>query len=147
MELDRLDRRILELLQGSEMLSPRVSMIARSLGSTNATVYRRIEAMKKEGVIIGHSTKVDHVLLGNGIEALVYIKLKPLQKDDRLDVSRKISNMKGVSLLLVPVGKWSYIILTRQKGIAELNSFIEEDLGRFPMDEVLVEIISKVLKE
>lgn len=148
MKLDKLDMRILELLQESSMLSPRLSKIADKAGTTNATIYRRIEVMRKEGIIVGHTTRIDSNLISRKLEALIYIKLqRNTSKDERERVSAALYKSQNVDSLYVPIGSWSFIIKTGHQSLDELSSFIRDEIGKLPVNEIKLEIISKTMKE
>ena len=148
MKLDQLDIKILELLQKSDMLAPKLSKIASSVGSTNATVYRRVEALKKEGIIIGHTTKVDANLIGKPLHTLIFVKVgKGVAKPERDEIARKISSTPSVEAMYVPMSKWNYILMVRHPGLSELDMFIQDELSRLPLEEMQVELISKTIKE
>ncbi|MBU6392246.1 MAG: Lrp/AsnC family transcriptional regulator [Candidatus Micrarchaeota archaeon] len=148
MKLDKLDMRILELLQESSMLSPRLSKIAEKADTTNATIYRRIEAMRKEGIIIGHTTRIDSNLISRKLEALIYIKLqRNASKDDRDRVSTTLYKSNNVDSLYVPIGSWNFIIKTGHQSLDELSNFIRDEIDKLPVNEMRVEIISKTMKE
>lgn len=148
MKLDSLDMRILELLQDSSMLSTKLSKIAKVAGTTNATVYRRIEAMKKVGIIEGHTTKIDTGLISKNVKAMIYIRLrKDSPKEERLSISEKIVDLYNVESAFVPIGKWNFLVKVTCSDLDSLNRFVQEDLGKIPVEELRIELISKVLKD
>lgn len=148
MNLDQLDIKILELLQKSEMLTPKLSKIAKTVGSTNATVYRRVEALKKEGIIVGHTTRVDAGMIGRPLHSFIFLKMnKGVDKAEKEEISKRISAVGGVEAVYVPMSKWSYILMTRHTGLSELDKFIQEDLAKLPLEEMQIELISKTVKE
>lgn len=149
MKLDQLDIKILELLQDPSMLSPKLSKIAKSVGTTNATVYRRINAMKKEGVITGVSARIDTRLVYSGsVDAIVYLRLqKGMSADEKVHISNRLAEMQNVGSVYVPIGRWNYIIRTTHKSIDDLNRFVHEELGKLPVADFRVEVLSRVLKE
>jgi DNA-binding Lrp family transcriptional regulator len=147
MGTDRLDIKILELLMGAETLSPKLSKIAMAVGSTNATVYRRIEAMKKDGIIIGYTTVVDKKLIGKPLQSLIYLKISRVAgTGEREEVSRKISDMADVESAFVPLANWDYIMIARHSDIEALDRFIKDKISALPIDEMRIEILTKAIK-
>src|SRR5258708_8952343 len=69
--LDRVDRRILELLRDDGRLP--VAALAERAGISRANAYTRLERLRTEGVIRGFSATVDSRRLGLGIAALILI--------------------------------------------------------------------------
>lgn len=148
MKLDTLDIRILGLLQISSMLTPKLSEIAKEIGTTNATVYRRIEALKKEGVIVGHTTRIDSKLIGKSFQVILYLRLpKTLTPDEKAKHSHKLAEMDAIESVYEPIGKWSYIIKSSHGDMEELNTFIKEGLSKIPYEEMQMELILNVVKE
>ncbi len=147
-KLDTLDIKILELLQNSAMLTPKLSEMAKEIGTTNATVYRRIEGLKREGVIIGHTTRIDSRLIGKTFQALIYVKLpKGITPEEKARLSNRLAELKTIEAIYEPIGRWSYIIKTSHRDMEELNRFVREDLSKVPYDEMVMEIILNTIKE
>jgi DNA-binding Lrp family transcriptional regulator len=147
-KLDKLDMRILELLQNSSMLTPKLSEMAKEVGTTNATVFRRIEALKKNGIIVGHSTRIDQRLMGKVFQALIYLRLpRSVSSEEKEKLSNKLLELEHAEAIYVPLGKWSYILKTSHRDVEELNKFVQDELGKIPYDEMEIELILKVVKE
>ena len=148
MKLDTLDLKILELLQNSSMLTPKLSEIAKTIGTTNATVYRRIEALKEEGVIVGHTTRIDTKMIGKSFTALIYLKLpRNVTQDEKNKIAHKLAELDTVESVYEPVGSWSYIIKTSHRDMDDLDQFIKSELSKDPFEEMQVEMILNVIKE
>jgi len=147
-KLDQLDVKIIEIIQRSDMLTPKLSKIAEVLGTTNATVYRRIDALKKEGVIIGHTTRIDGKLVGKGLQSFIYLKLqRNISKDEKEEIGKKLSEIESVESVYVPIGRWNYLIKVRSSGIEDLDHIIGEEISKLPLEEMEVEFISRTLKD
>jgi DNA-binding Lrp family transcriptional regulator len=148
MKLDQLDMKIIELIQRSDMLTPKLSKIAEALGTTNATVYRRIEALKKEGVIVGHTTKIDGKLIGKGLQSFIFIKLqRNISREEKDEIGAKLSAVKNVESVYIPIGKWNYLVKVRSSGIEDLDQTIGEEMAKLPLEEMEIEFISKTIKD
>ena len=148
MKLDMLDMKILEALQNPQMLAPKLSDIAKSVGTTNATVYRRIVSLKKANVILGHTTNIDSRLIGKSLKAFIYLNLaKPLLPEEKQKVASRLAEMDVVEAAYEPIGKWTYIIKTSHGDIGSLNTFMKNEISKIPCDDVQVDIILNVVKE
>ena len=73
MELDRFDRRILELLQQEGRLSN--LELAERIGLSPSPCLRRVRALEEAGVIAGYRALLDAQRLGLSLMALVYISM------------------------------------------------------------------------
>ncbi len=73
MELDRYDRRILELLQEDGRLSNQE--LADLIGLSPSPCLRRVRALEEAGVIAGYRTLLDAKQLGLTLMALIHISM------------------------------------------------------------------------
>lgn len=72
--LDAIDARILDLLQEDASLS--IADIADKVGLSSSPAWRRIERLKKAGVILKQVTLLDHEKLGFTFEVFASVKLQ-----------------------------------------------------------------------
>lgn len=73
MEFDRLDRRILEVLQQEGRLSNQE--LADRVGLSPSPCLRRVRALEEAGVITGYWARVDPKALGLSLMALIHISM------------------------------------------------------------------------
>jgi DNA-binding Lrp family transcriptional regulator len=81
-ELDAIDAKILDLLQQDASLS--IADIADRVGLSSSPCWRRIERLKKNGVILSQVTLLDREKLGLNFEVVASVKLQ-LPTRDNLD--------------------------------------------------------------
>jgi len=73
MELDRYDRRIMELLQGDGRLSNQE--LADRIGLSPSPCLRRVRALEEAGIIAGYRALLDARQLGLTLMALIHISM------------------------------------------------------------------------
>ena len=73
-ELDAIDAKILDLLQQDASLS--IADIADRVGLSSSPCWRRIERLKKNGVILSQVTLLDRENLGLTFEVIASVKLQ-----------------------------------------------------------------------
>ena len=73
MEIDRLDRRILEVLQQEGRLSNQD--LADRVGLSPSPCLRRVRALEEAGIITGYRARVDAKALGLSLMALIHISM------------------------------------------------------------------------
>ena len=73
-EIDAIDVKILDLLQQDASLS--IADIAERVGLSSSPCWRRIERLKKIGVIVRQVTLLDYEKLGLGFEVYASVKLQ-----------------------------------------------------------------------
>ena len=69
--MDRLDKKILEMLQINSRMS--FANIGKEIGLSAPAIGKRVRQLEDDGIIIGYSLKVNHEKLG--IETKAYITL------------------------------------------------------------------------
>ena len=74
MSLDRIDRRILDIIQRDGKISQ--SRIADAVGLTTPSVNERIKKMEKRGVIKGYAALIDQAKIGVGLTAFIDVWLE-----------------------------------------------------------------------
>lgn len=79
-ELDAIDARILDLLQQDASLS--IADIAERVGLSSSPCWRRIERLKKNGVITSQVTLLDREKLGLNFEVIASVKLQLPNRDN-----------------------------------------------------------------
>ncbi|MET0181546.1 MAG: Lrp/AsnC family transcriptional regulator [Caulobacterales bacterium] len=78
--LDTIDFQILDLLQEDASLS--IADVADRVGLSSSPCWRRIERLKKNGVIVGQVALLDHDNLGLSFEVMVGVKLQLPTRDN-----------------------------------------------------------------
>ena len=73
LELDRVDRRILDELAGDARVT--MAELARRVGLSKTPVQARVRRLEEQGVILGYHARLDPVRLGRDHVAFVEVKL------------------------------------------------------------------------
>ncbi|MDE2790353.1 MAG: Lrp/AsnC family transcriptional regulator [Paracoccaceae bacterium] len=76
---DEIDRRILRAMQAGQTVAG--SEIARAVGLSPATCWRRVERLESSGVIRGHTIDIDARAFGYEIEVSLRVTLDKTQPD------------------------------------------------------------------
>ncbi len=124
-ELDAIDKKILNLLQGNARMP--VKDIAREVFLSSPAVSARIERMEKAGVIAGYHAQVNHLLFGYHIKAFINLEVEPAQKKEFYPFIEKIPNVVECSCV---TGDYSMLIEVLFRTTLQLDHFVSE-LQRF----------------
>jgi len=125
--LDRIDRRILELLRDDGRLP--VAALAERAGISRANAYTRLERLRNEGVIRGFAASVDVGRLGLGIAALVLIAgRQPAWRELR----DELLHMPEVEYCAFTTGEYDALVLVRVPDVETLRDVILERLQSSP---------------
>jgi DNA-binding Lrp family transcriptional regulator len=121
--LDRVDRRILELLAEDGRMS--VATLAERAGVSRAGAYARLERLRVDGVLEGFSARVRPAGLGLGITALVLISgRQPAWRTLR----EELAAMPEVEYCAFTTGEYDALILVRVPSVETLRDVILERL-------------------
>ena len=119
--LDDTDKNILRILQEDGSIS--LSKIANKLNIGIATVHRRIEKMKMEGVIKKNIVVVDPEKIGKNLSAFIEIKSLPKYEDDILDT---LSLFDDILEIYWVTGDADFIIKLIVEDIKEFTKIMEK---------------------
>lgn len=119
--LDEIDKSILRLLQEDGNIS--LNEIANKLNVGVATVHRRIQRMKMEGIIKKKIVVVDPEKIGKNISAFVEIKAQPNYEDEVLDA---LSSFDEITEVYWVTGDFDLIVKLVVEDIKEFMEVIKK---------------------
>ncbi len=114
-------KRVLNALIENSRMSSRE--IAKKVNLSTATVIKKINEMKKKGIIKGFTAKVDFEKLGYDFPALIEIRVS---KGKLTEVENKIAKDKNVKAVYDITGQFDAAILADFKKRKELNDFLKK---------------------
>lgn len=121
MELDNLDKGILNTLIGNSTLSYRD--IAKEVKVSVATVMNRVNRLRKEGIIKRFTTIVDYDKIGFDVEVLIEIRIS---KGKLFQVEKEIANQPNVFAVYDLTGDFDAAILARFRNRKQMDSFLKK---------------------
>jgi len=101
MQIDHIDRKILRLMQADPGIS--TADLAQQAGMTVAPCWRRLEKLKKAGVLLGKRVVVDRRALGYAVQVFLRINLDktaPNAFDTFLAAARAVPEVETIQTLL-----------------------------------------------
>ena len=103
MELDRYDRRILEVLQEEARISNQE--LAERIGLSPSPCLRRVKALEEGGVLTAYRALVDSRKLGLTLMALIYISMDRHTPDRFANFDAKVKELPEVLECLLVTGQ------------------------------------------
>ena len=103
MELDRYDRRILEVLQEEGRISNQE--LADRIGLSPSPCLRRVKALEEGGVLTAYRALVDSRKLGLTLTALIYISMDRHTPDRFANFDAKVTKLPEVLECLLVTGQ------------------------------------------
>lgn len=129
-DLDPYDRRILDLLQSDSSRSN--VEIANEIGLSEAPCWRRIQRLKKEGLIKAQVSLLDRSKLGLNIQVFALIKLTAVGRSNLSDFAREISEFPEVLECYVVMGNTDFMLRIVARDIQAYERFMFERLSQVP---------------
>ena len=129
-DLDRIDRRILALLQEDGRL-PAVELAER-VGLSPTSTGERLRRLQKEGVIAGFRARLDPRRLGLELLVFVEVSLDKTTPDVFERFAAAIRRAPEVLECHMVAGGFDYLVKTRVADMAAYRRFLGEVLLAFP---------------
>jgi Lrp/AsnC family leucine-responsive transcriptional regulator len=145
MKLDKIDTRILEILQRDGRAA--VVDLAEAIGLSPTPCARRLKQLEAAGVIQGYAAIVDPKKAGHSIQAMVQVKLE--QHTDELveRFERSIVERPEVLACFAMTGEMDFLLHVVARDIEALSEFTLKRLLRIPgVRDVRSSIVLDTLK-
>jgi DNA-binding Lrp family transcriptional regulator len=125
-DLDAVDVRILELLQRDASLS--IAEIAERVGLSSSPAWRRIERLKKAGVIVRQVTLLDQEKLGLTFEVFATVKLQLPSRDNLEKFEAAIAGWPEVVECATVTGAVDYMLRVVTRDIHAYDDFLRDKM-------------------
>ena len=116
-ELDRIDRKILDILQREGRLS--MTDLAERVGLSASPCTERVRRMERAGVITGYHARVSPAALGKTLLVFVEIKLVSKSGDVFDKVRKELLHVPEVLECHLVSGSFDYLVKARLRGMDE----------------------------
>jgi Lrp/AsnC family transcriptional regulator, leucine-responsive regulatory protein len=129
-ELDRHDRRILEVLSEDGRIS--IADLARRIGLSKSPTQTRLRRLESDGVITGYRALVDPIRLGLDHVAFVEVRLHDTREAALAAFNaavRKIGEIEEVHLI---AGNFDYLMKIRTRSMTEYRIVLAEKISTLP---------------
>jgi len=144
-ELDAVDIRILDLLQRDASLS--IAEIAERVGLSSSPAWRRIERLKKAGVITGQVTLLDPEKLGLTFEVWASVKLQLPSRENLEKFETQIAQCPEVVECATVTGAVDYMLKVITRDIHAYDDFLRDKmLASGLVSDVQSRIVMRVAK-
>ncbi len=136
-KLDKKDLQILTYLQ--EHGRDKISEISSKLEIPRATVFERMERLRKEGYIQKYTVDLDYEKLGYSIMAYILIEYDFKSVISQRELCRNLSKLDNVISASVIAGNWDLMLLAVTRNMKELSDLV---LGRLKGMEGIARTLS-----
>jgi len=140
--LDQTDKKIIDILIENSRMS--YADIARKLGVSEATVFKRIKKLKDEGVIESFTLRLEPSKIGKNVCISIGLTVNPVLLDE---IAKKLSNFDEVSEVYITVGEHNIIAHALIKDNDAFNNFLMNKIYKLEgITKIDINIILKKLK-
>ena len=130
-ELDRIDRKILDILQRQGRIS--MTELAEQVGLSTSPCSERVRRMEREKVITGYHAKVDPAALGKTLLVFVEITLSSKSGDVFDKVRQELLHLPEVMECHLVSGSFDYLVKARLGGMSEYRHLLGDMLKKLPV--------------
>ncbi len=128
--LDGIDRRILSELQTDSGISN--GDLADRVGSSTASVWRRIRAMEASGLLKQSVRLIDPVELGFGVNVLCNIRVRSHARDIRISFESFVAARPEILECFSMSGDWDYLLRIVARDVSNYEQFLMHVLLEHP---------------
>ncbi|MEN9996627.1 MAG: Leucineresponsive regulatory protein [Pseudomonadota bacterium] len=119
-ELDRIDRKILDILQRQGRIS--MTELGEQIGLSTSPCAERVKRMERQGVITGYHARIDPKALEKPLLVFVEITLTTKSGEVFDKVRNQIANMPEVMECHLVSGSFDYLVKARRFAQQHLES-------------------------
>jgi len=128
--LDRIDRRILEVLQQEGRISN--VALARKVNLTPTPCLERVRRLERDGYIEGYSARLNPELVGCGLLVFAEISLTHTARDVFRQFRQEARKLPQVLDCHLVSGNFDYLIKARVRDMQEYREFLAEKILALP---------------
>lgn len=125
-ELDAIDLKILDLLQQDSSLS--IADIAEKVGLSSSPCWRRIERLKKTGVIVRQVTLLDPEKLGLSFEVFASVKLQLPSRENLEKFEQAMAQWPEVVDCATVTGTVDYMLRIVTRDMHAYDDFLRDKM-------------------
>jgi DNA-binding Lrp family transcriptional regulator len=125
-ELDSVDIRILDLLQHDASVS--IAEIAEKVGLSSSPAWRRIERLKRLGVVTRQVTLLDHDKLGLTFEVFASVKLQLPSRENLERFEAAVASWPEVVECATVTGAVDYMLRVLTRDIHAYDDFLRDKM-------------------
>lgn len=130
-ELDRIDRRILDILQREGRIS--MTELGERIGLSTSPCAERVRRMERSGVITGYHARVDPKALGRTLLVFVEITLSAKSGEVFDAVRKALLHMPEVMECHLVSGSFDYLVKARLAAMADYRELLGSLLDKLPV--------------
>ncbi len=130
-DLDRIDRKILDILQRQGRIS--MTELAGEIGLSTSPCSERVRRLEREGVITGYHARIDPRALGKTLLVFIEITLSSKSGDVFDKVRNELLHVPEVMECHLVSGGFDYLVKARLRAMSEYRHLLGDLLKKLPV--------------
>lgn len=122
MNLDSIDRRILEQLQANALLSN--AELAEKVGSSAASCWRRVKNLEAAGILGPAVRLLDPLAVGRSVNVLCNIRVRSHARETRAAFEDFVRERREIIECYSMSGEWDYLLRIVVTDVADYERFL-----------------------
>ena len=144
-ELDQIDRRILEWMQKEPGIN--AGELGDKIGLSQSAVWRRMQSLREQGVIVEQPVKIDRQKVGLNTMVFAHVKLTSHGRGNLAEFSAAVQEFPEVLDCYVVLGNVDFLLRIVTEDIKAYEQFFFEKLSQLPgIQEVNSSIVLSDIK-
>jgi Lrp/AsnC family transcriptional regulator len=144
-ELDHIDRRILEWMQQEPGIN--AGELGEKIGLSQSAVWRRVQSLREQGVIVEQPVKIDREKVGLNTMVFAHVKLTSHGRSNLAEFSEAVRQYPEVLDCYVLLGNVDFLLRIVTEDIKAYEQFFFEKLSQLPgIQEVNSSIVLSDIK-
>lgn len=127
-DLDHTDRRILGLLQQEPGIN--ASELGEKIGLSQSAVWRRMQTLREQGVIVDQPVKIDREKVGLNTMVFAHVKLTSHGRSNLAEFSEAVQEFPEVLDCYVMLGNVDFLLRIVTEDIKAYEQFFFEKLSQ-----------------
>ena len=120
--LDAVDRRIIRELQADASQSH--AALADKVGASSASVWRRIRALEKAGILLKTVRLADAEALERAVNVLCQVRMTRQTVEARAEFEEFIQSREEIVECYAMSGEWDYLLRIAVRDVADYDRFV-----------------------
>ncbi len=140
--MDEIDEKILKSLLVDGRLSAR--KLSLKLGVSTVTILSRIKKLRKSGVIVGYSVRLNHEMIGYNLSAVIEVVAK---KDRLIRIEETIARIENVCAVYDITGSADIAVIAKFRNRVDLSGFVKNLASIDGVENTITHVVLGTTKE
>lgn len=144
-KLDKIDRRILRVLQRDASIS--VDSLAENVHLSRNACWRRVKQMEERGVIRGRVTLIDPSAVDLDLSVFVLIRTNAHEPDWLKAFDRAVRDLPEIVGAHRMSGELDYVLRVRVSSVKDYDRFYQKLISRVPISDISASFVMDDIKD